>query len=123
MIYGLLIVLILIIMIILANMKHYTLYDAKKEIGNSTDYELARKVSIKKWKEIIKYGEGYYYITQDCGYCLVRENEDIRAGSATNSRMLCLFCPASKICNMVRKEMTRTEMKEVLKKLRRIKNE
>jgi len=98
-------------------MKHYTLKQAQKEISNSTDYKLAKRVSIKKWKEIVKYGQRYYGIGDECGFCLVSRNILFEKGMRAFG---CRVCPQNgKICDdRIEDEMTKITMKEILKELR-----
>lgn len=89
-------------------MKHYTFKQAQKEVGKSKSYRVALEVSIKKWEEISKYGTRYYQIMSDCGYCLVRKNRGC----------LCDGCPPREICGTVTTPMLKSEISEVLRKLR-----
>lgn len=91
-------------------MKQYTMEQAEKEVGKSKSYKVALKVSIKKWKEILKHGTGFYNIMDNCGYCLVTNNRKIG----------CRKCPVKKIiCRpLVDIDMDRTQMEEVLRKLK-----
>ena len=73
------------------NTDKYTIQDAREEIGNSLDWELARQASLKKWRQIASGDEETYRPRANCGYCFVRSN---RFGGADR----CLNCPASYIC-------------------------
>ena len=69
----------------------YTIHNAREEIGNSLNWELARQVSLKKWRQIASGDEETYKPRADCGYCFVASNS-----FGTTDR--CLDCPANHIC-------------------------
>lgn len=53
---------------------YYTWPLAQAEVGDSTDWEVARHVSLKKWRQIAD-GDSYSYPTGcKCGYCFVAMN-------------------------------------------------
>lgn len=69
-------------------MKHYTMATAGREVGKSKSWKVAKRVSIKKWKEISKFGAKHYDLESPCGFCFVKRN---RAFS-------CNQCFAWRIC-------------------------
>ena len=71
----------------------YTIDDARAEVGDSLDWELARKVSLKKWRQIESGDEESYTHRENCGYCFVSDNH------FDSDR--CLNCPTDGICRHV----------------------
>ena len=67
----------------------YTKQQAMEEVGNSCDWEDARKASLKKWKQIMSGDEGSYSRGASCGYCYVADNRCHGCG----------LCPATHICD------------------------
>lgn len=52
----------------------YTVEDAKREIGPSTDWLLGLGVAIKKWEQIVGGNLGDYDIADCCGLCYIAMN-------------------------------------------------
>ncbi len=70
----------------------YTEEDAKREVGNSTDWNVGLEASIKKWRQIVA-GDLSYGLKVDCGICFVKDN---RGGDYLD----CSCCPARAICGI-----------------------
>ncbi len=64
---------------------------AEEEIGESQDWEDARRVSLKKWQQIAAGDDKSYPRGRNCGYCYVAENR-------TRPCYPCQECPARDIC-------------------------
>ena len=59
----------------MADIKHYTMKNAKEDVGDSLDFYVGLKATIKKWEEYNTYGErGNRYAGGLCGFCFVAEN-------------------------------------------------
>lgn len=81
-------------------MSTYTSEDAKREVGNSTDWAVGFKASLKKWEKIAsgeiteeEYESGEY--GEFCGFCFVDENLCEGKGTWIES---CNPCPAHPLC-------------------------
>ena len=70
----------------------YTFKDAGAEVGASTDWEVGRRASIKKWEQIAAGDEEAYVRTRACGMCFVCSNRALGCSSDN--------CPAYPICDV-----------------------
>jgi len=68
----------------------YTLGDAKREVGNSTDLAIGLEASIKKWEQRVRGDLHSYTAYSACGLCFVRTNNRL-AGPHSD-------CPAYQFC-------------------------
>lgn len=83
-------------------MPGYTEEQARIDISLSTDWERARKVSLKHWRQLASSDPyvGTYAPGDPCGYCFVATNHAVEA-NALHYAIACNFCPAFDICNNV----------------------
>lgn len=78
----------------------YTFEDARAEVGKSTDWEMGRRASIKKWEQIAAGDEETYLRGDSCGMCFVVENQAGQDSCAYLSGDLdAPECPALPICD------------------------
>jgi len=49
----------------------YEIHDMEREVGNSKDWLVGLRASIKKWEQIVAGDGESYYKTQRCGLCQV----------------------------------------------------
>jgi len=98
-------------------MNHYTFDDAKKEVGNRTDWAIAREVTVKKWEEIAKSENEYYWRLRECGFCFVARNREpsCNLGREGSCRKI---CPAAEICYGVGEKGTAMSPEDVVSKLK-----
>lgn len=103
----------------------YTPEDAENEVGDSTDWEVGRRASIKKWLQTIQDMETQmardypaidtaklsYGIFKQCGFCFVVDNNTALAEAG------CGGCPASKICRALQEVKGLDDAKRVLQDL------
>ncbi len=80
----------------------YTEAQARIDVDLSLDWELARKVSLKKWRQIASQDpdDTTYTPNNRCGYCFVAKNHAVGA-KANFFASACSFCPAIDICTEV----------------------
>jgi len=99
--------------------KHkYTVQDARAEVANSTDWEIARLVSIKKWTQIATQHDWNTYAARTiCGYCLVLDNRIPRAPGCLRP---CHKCPARHICITI--DLTETNPHDMVTALASLKH-
>lgn len=87
----------------------FTYEDAKRMVGDSTDWKIGLEASLKKWEQIEAGDSETYDIATRCGLCFVAYN---RAESC-----LCC-CPAEDICD--NGNIHSLTPREVLRRLREI---
>lgn len=75
----------------------YTSADAKREVGDSLDWQVGFRASLKKWEFIVAgqeldpLDEGYSP-GHKCGFCFVGANVD------KTGKVGCVECPADELC-------------------------
>jgi len=88
-------------------MNPYTKEDAKREVGDSTDWIVGLEASIKKWEQRAEGDVLSYRRDSDCGLCFVTSNRGT----------FCSDCPCTMCLSM--SEYEDEEILQILKNLRK----